>query len=56
MSHRRCPEFKYFVKCLIEDLVCDCDASVICEIINELRRVFSKKVNENTDSEQRYEC
>eukprot|EP00866_Antonospora_locustae_P001787 jgi/Antlo1/1787/1521 len=56
MPHRRNPEFKYFIKYLIEDLVCGCDAGFICETINDLRRVFSKKVNENAKDEQRYEC
>lgn len=56
MPHRGNPEFKHFVKCLIEDLVCDCNASFICETINDLRRVFSKKVNENAKDEPKYEC
>lgn len=52
VSHRRNPDFKYFVKYLIDNLVCECDASFICETINDLRRVFSKKVNENARDEQ----
>ncbi len=50
-QHRRNPAFKYFMKHLIENLVYDCDTSFMSQIINDLRRVFSKRVNENFNDE-----
>ena len=46
IKYKNNPNFKYFLKYLIENLAIESDASTVNEIANELKRIFSRKINE----------
>ena len=45
-QYTRDPNFKYFVNYLVVNLLEGCEPRVIGEVINDLRRIFSRKANE----------
>ncbi|KCZ79997.1 hypothetical protein H312_02588 [Anncaliia algerae PRA339] len=48
------PNFKYFIKYLVENLAVECDAATVNDVANNLKRIFSYKVNEKKE-EKEYE-
>ncbi|RVD90480.1 hypothetical protein TUBRATIS_30890 [Tubulinosema ratisbonensis] len=52
IKYKHNPNFKHFIKYLIENLVVECESSVINDLANNLKRLFSKKVNENVNEKR----
>lgn len=44
--------FKFFVKHLVKDLLYESDLSLINDVSNELRRVFSQRINERDEKRE----
>lgn len=52
LQYRHDPEFKFFVKYLVRELLHDCDMGFINEVGNELRRMFSQRANESLENRE----